>query len=621
MPVNGAAEEHTTRADDQFQWSLNPGVPVGRALVAAAQRLDRAGSESAMLDAQVLLGHVLARGRSWLFAHYDHELSQADCSRFADLITRRRQREPVAYLLGRKEFYGLEFAVDRRVLIPRPETELLVDLALAQINACPRGQAVVADVGAGSGAIAITIALRAPSAKVYAIDISRDALDVAEENRRRLIPDGGPLLLEGDLLEPLPEAADVIVANLPYIADEEYTRLQSDVRDYEPRLALQAGAQGLDLIERLLGPTRRQGALERQRAARNLPQAGRSRPENGARAAAETRLCRPEARLQRTHAHGDARILNAAAARINRGGAPETSLHDSRRAAMQRPFDLAVLDMDGTIYGRRFPGGVSPRVRRAIAAVQAAGTPVTLATGRVFAFVRVIARELGLALPVITAQGAQIGDPVSGEILHEALIPQAAARAAAVWADAQDRTTVFYLAAPDGRARLAQNAFRAVDGAAGREGWESGVYDHWFGKPREIHAGLGELLRSSPARALKFITVNDHLREADLSPALQKRFGGDILISRSHRLLVEGTALSANKGRALALLAARLGIDPARVIAIGDNENDIPMLRAAGLAVCMGQAPPIVQAEADWVAPPFDEDGAAAALERFILDA
>ena len=238
---------------DTFHWSLTPGTPVGRALVTAAQRLSETGSESGRLDSQVLLAHVLERDRSWLFAHHDHELSQGDCGSYADLIIRRRQREPVAYLLGRKEFYGLEFAVDRRVLIPRPETELLVDLVLAQIESRPQRQVVVADVGTGSGAIAITVAVHAPEAKVYGIDISRDALDVAEENRRRLTPTSGPLFLEGDLLKPLPEAADVIVANLPYIADEEYSGLQSDVRDYEPPVALQAGAEGLDLIKRLLG--------------------------------------------------------------------------------------------------------------------------------------------------------------------------------------------------------------------------------------------------------------------------------------------------------------------------------------------------------------------------------
>lgn len=238
--------------EDPFNWSLTTGTTVGRALISAAQRLGETSGETARLDSQVLLAHVLKQNRSWLFAHHEHELSEGDCRRYADLITRRRRREPVAYLLGRQAFYGLEFGVDRRVLIPRPETELLVDLVLAQVSDRAGRQVVVADVGTGSGAIAITVAMHAPEAKVYGIDISRDALDVAEENKRRLTPDGGPKFLEGDLLSPLPEPADVIVANLPYIADEEYSGLQSDVRDYEPRVALKAGAEGLDLIERLL---------------------------------------------------------------------------------------------------------------------------------------------------------------------------------------------------------------------------------------------------------------------------------------------------------------------------------------------------------------------------------
>ena len=248
----GGTQSHRGQNEDTFQWSLTQGTTVGRALVSAAQRLGETSGEIARLDAQVLLAHVLDQNRSWLFAHHEYELSDEDCRRYADLITRRRRREPVAYLLGRKEFYGLEFAVDQRVLIPRPETELLVDLVLAQISDRSGRPVVVADVGTGSGAIAITVAVHAPEAKVYGIDISQDALDVAEENRKRLTPEAGPLLLEGDLLDPLPEPADVIVANLPYIADEEYSGLQSDVRDYEPRLALKAGVEGLDLIERLL---------------------------------------------------------------------------------------------------------------------------------------------------------------------------------------------------------------------------------------------------------------------------------------------------------------------------------------------------------------------------------
>ena len=286
---------------------------------------------------------------------------------------------------------------------------------------------------------------------------------------------------------------------------------------------------------------------------------------------------------------------------------------------MKNGIDLVVLDMDGTIYGRQFAGGISVRVRRAIAAVQEAGTPVTIATGRIFDFVRAVAPELGITLPVITAQGAVIGDPVSGEVLHESLIREDDARKVAAWADGEERTTVFYLNSSEGRTRLVQNAPAGGNGSSGWEGWDSTTYDHWFGSPREMHERLFDILSAPGVRPLKFITVNDPTLEPDQTGALQRRFGEGILMSRSHQYLVEGTAPTANKGHGLLRLTERLGIDPGRVLAIGDNENDIPMLREAGLAVCMGQATAVVRSEADWVAPTLDEDGAAVALERFLL--
>ena len=286
---------------------------------------------------------------------------------------------------------------------------------------------------------------------------------------------------------------------------------------------------------------------------------------------------------------------------------------------MQKRIELVVLDMDGTIYGRQFAGGFSARVRRTIAAVQDAGTPVTIATGRIFDFVRAVAPDLGVSLPVITAQGAVIGDPISGEVLYEALIPQEAARSVAAWADTEERTTVFYLNGSGGRTRLVQSAPGTASECSGWAGWDNATYDHWFGSPRELHTSLADVLCEPGARPLKFITVNDPTREPDQTAALQQQFGGGVHMSRSHQLLVEGTAAMANKGHGLLFLSERLGINPDRVLAIGDNENDIPMLRAAGLAVCMGQATAVVQAEADWVAPTFEEDGAAVALERFVL--
>ena len=252
--VQHSDQGHATPILDSHQitWTLTPSTPVGRALVSAVQRLHEAGCENPRLDAQVLLAHVLGQERSWLFAHHDYLLSEEEAEQYTELVARRMCREPVAYLIGRKEFYGLEFLVDRRVLIPRPETELLVDLALAHVRSQRNRRVVVADVGTGSGAIAITIAVHAPEARVYGLDVSPEALAVARRNGLRLSAENQVTFLQSDLLDALPEPADLIVANLPYVTAEEYQGLAPDIREYEPRLALEAGSEGLDVIERLL---------------------------------------------------------------------------------------------------------------------------------------------------------------------------------------------------------------------------------------------------------------------------------------------------------------------------------------------------------------------------------
>lgn len=239
-----------------IKWTLTPSTPVGRALVSAVQRLNEAGCDNARLDAQVLLCHVLHQDRSWLFAHHEYPLDPFEAEQFTELVARRVCREPVAYLIGRKEFYGMDFYVDQRVLIPRPETELLVDLALGQIQDRTNRRVVVADVGTGSGAIAVTIAVHAPEAKVYGLDVSPGALAVAQANADRLAPHNPVTFLQSDLLAALPEPVDLIVANLPYITDKDYQTLSPDIRDYEPQLALKAGVLGLDVIEGLLQQVR-----------------------------------------------------------------------------------------------------------------------------------------------------------------------------------------------------------------------------------------------------------------------------------------------------------------------------------------------------------------------------
>jgi release factor glutamine methyltransferase len=269
-------------------WKLMPGTPVGRALVAATQRLEEAGSDTASLDAQVILAHIMNKERGWLFAHYDQALTPEEAEKFTEMVARRAAAEPVAYLVGHREFYGLDLTVDHRVLIPRPETELLVDAVLDHIESRPNPNVRMVDVGTGSGAVAVAVAANSPTVQIYAVDLSPSALVVAKENVARHDSRGQITLLQGDLLSTLPEPVDIIAANLPYITSDEYLNLMADVRDYEPRLALEAGPEGLDLIERLLdqapghlypggvlfleiGPNQGEGVL--QLVARLLPQA------------------------------------------------------------------------------------------------------------------------------------------------------------------------------------------------------------------------------------------------------------------------------------------------------------------------------------------------------------
>jgi release factor glutamine methyltransferase len=195
---------------------------------------------------------VLGVGRSWLFAHYEYALDPEQADQYTELIARRVRHEPVAYLIGRKEFYGLELQVDHRVLIPRPETEMLVDAVLEVVSCADHSPVVVADVGTGSGAIALAVAANAENTRIYALDVSADALAVARTNVARHDPRWQVTLLDGDLLEPLPECADIIVANLPYVTSADYPTLDLDVRGYEPHIALVAGAEGLDAIRELL---------------------------------------------------------------------------------------------------------------------------------------------------------------------------------------------------------------------------------------------------------------------------------------------------------------------------------------------------------------------------------
>lgn len=240
-----------------------PGTVAG-ALRAARARLSRSDSvvrsEAPALDAEVLLRTVLGWSRAGLVAHPEAPLAPQQWQRLAGLLERRAAGEPVAYLTGTKEFMGLEFGVGPAVLIPRPDTECLVERALAVLPDDGRRR-VVADVGTGSGAIGVSLAVQRPTIRVYALDNDPRAGRLAAANVRRHGMTERVTVRCGDLLGPLPEAAAVIVANLPYIRSEALPTLPVSVRDYEPRTALDGGGDGLAVYRRLLGQLAAQPAL------------------------------------------------------------------------------------------------------------------------------------------------------------------------------------------------------------------------------------------------------------------------------------------------------------------------------------------------------------------------
>ncbi len=206
----------------------------------------RAATDAPRLEAEVLLAHVTGLPRAALLAHPDRPLGSGQRARYQALVRRRAAGYPLPYLTGRVEFYGLEFAVSPAVLIPRAETETLVDLALAR-----RPQRVV-DVGTGSGCLAVALAVHLPTAHVIATDLSAPALRVAAANVRRHGVEERIRLIRCDLTAPLVGPFDLVIANPPYVARWEWPRLPASVRRYEPRLALDGGSDGLEVLRRLL---------------------------------------------------------------------------------------------------------------------------------------------------------------------------------------------------------------------------------------------------------------------------------------------------------------------------------------------------------------------------------
>lgn len=248
------------------------GSSVREALDASVDALRAAGIEEPRLDAELLLGEATGRGRAALVADGGAEVPAPAARTFGEMVRRRLRREPVAYILGRKGFRNLELMVDRRVLIPRPETELLVEVALEL-----RPERVL-DVGTGSGAIALAVADELPGCAVTATDTSAAALEVARANAERLgltdrvrflegtVPSGAPLSTSG--LRTRPAGFDLVLANLPYVAERDWPALQSEVTKWEPREALLAGPDGLDAYRAF------------------IPECGRAFPSHGGKSSA-----------------------------------------------------------------------------------------------------------------------------------------------------------------------------------------------------------------------------------------------------------------------------------------------------------------------------------------------
>ena len=216
------------------------------------QKLESAGIPDARLEAEVMVMNVLRMPRQAIFAEQEREVSEQQQVALDELLKRRYTREPLAYILGQREFYGINVVLTPAVLIPRPESEGLVEHALFMaMMGMESTDLTIADVGTGSGAIAINLAMHLPMGRIFAVDISDSVLDVAAYNIRAHGVGDRVSLAIGDLLDAVPAPLDLIVANLPYIPTDRISTLQPEVQK-EPVLALDGGADGLDLIRRLL---------------------------------------------------------------------------------------------------------------------------------------------------------------------------------------------------------------------------------------------------------------------------------------------------------------------------------------------------------------------------------
>lgn len=216
---------------------------IGKLLSWTENYFRQKGIDSPRLDAEVLLGFVLKKERIYLYVHFDEPLNENELAEFKSLIKRRVDHEPVAYIVGKKEFMGLTFTVSPAVLTPRADTEILVEAVLKRL---PEGKARIADIGTGSGAIGLSLAHFNKKLSVTLTDICENALKIARENTAVLELTERTELLLGDMLSPLTEKFCAIVSNPPYIPRKDIETLMPEVRDYEPRTALLGGEDGLD---------------------------------------------------------------------------------------------------------------------------------------------------------------------------------------------------------------------------------------------------------------------------------------------------------------------------------------------------------------------------------------
>ena len=234
------------------QWTVK------RLLEWTTEHFKKYGSDSPRLDAEILLARALGCKRIDLYVSFNKEPSESERTQYRETVKRRAAGEPVAYLVGHKEFYSLSFEVTRDTLIPRPETEHLVveslDL-LAKMG--QRDDLCVCDVGTGSGVIAVTIAKNAPKCRVTAVDLSPEALNIAKRNAETHGVTNRVTFVISDLLTEFPETPlfDIVVSNPPYVSESEFAEMSADVRDYEPKLALVAGEDGTSVIRNLAEQT------------------------------------------------------------------------------------------------------------------------------------------------------------------------------------------------------------------------------------------------------------------------------------------------------------------------------------------------------------------------------